>query len=91
VNESIFRDANEQIERARTELDVRGSIPYLCECPEPRCTELVLLTAEEYGRVRAGPSRFVVRPGHASGAARIVEEGAFVIVELEQGAGEADG
>ena len=64
-NEEMFKQANEQIAERRSELtELDGSTPYLCECEEETCTEIVRLTLEEYERVRAGGSRFVIATGH---------------------------
>src|SRR3954468_14706361 len=51
-------------------------IPFICECAEERCSELVRLTLEEYEQVRANPRWFINAPGHhvnGAGWARIVE------------------
>ncbi len=40
-NERLFRSANERIDERRRELDVDERTPYLCECEEPTCTELI--------------------------------------------------
>jgi hypothetical protein len=85
-NEAIFRDANEQIEAARRELALeRGRTPFLCECSEPACREVIRLTAAEYEFVRSKPGQFVVAPGHCDSAAHVVRDGggAFVVVEKE--------
>jgi hypothetical protein len=65
LNETVFREANERIAARRAELPaVEGRTPFLCECEDDTCTELVRLTLEEYRRVRADPTRFVVVRGH---------------------------
>ena len=65
MNESVFREANERIAERRAELTaVDGPTPFLCECEDERCTELVLLTQEEYEHVRADAVRFIVARGH---------------------------
>lgn len=62
-----FRDANEQI---RAKADEYGSpmerLPFLCECAEESCTQIVSLTLEEYGRIRAESTRFLNAVGHDS-------------------------
>ena len=87
-NESMFRAANEQIE---LEAEVRGdfadAVQFVCECPDPSCTELVELTLDEYERVRTGPRRFFVLPGHQALA---VQAGAAVVVEERDGVCIAD-
>jgi hypothetical protein len=63
-NEATFRDANERIKSTALQVEAKGMIPFLCECGERRCTELVRLTLEEYEQIRAEPLRFFVVPGH---------------------------
>ena len=81
-NEISFREANERLGEKRVELDAEGRTPFLCECSDPRCTELVRLTLAEYERVRSNPRWFLVAAGHDPGASRTTEEhGAYEIVE----------
>lgn len=64
-NERVFREANEKIADRLVELEaVDGRTPFLCECEEETCTELVRLTLDEYGHVRAHERRFVIALGH---------------------------
>jgi hypothetical protein len=78
-NESAFRAANERIETGAERAGIVVSVPFICECPRQRCTEIVRLTLDEYEDVRAHPLRFFTIPGHqdiaeAAGAAHVVEE-----------------
>jgi hypothetical protein len=82
-NEATFRDANERLgDRARA-WGMEGVVPFLCECDDPRCTEIVRLTLQEYEQVRAGPARFLVRPEHAGHPAEQLVENAdrYAVVE----------
>jgi hypothetical protein len=67
-NDSIFRDANESIERAAREYGRAEQVPFICECAEPECRELISLSLREYEGIRANPKRFVVAPGHEASA-----------------------
>src|SRR5438874_1283261 len=63
--ESAFRDANEQIQAKADELGFGGqATPYLCECEDAGCTEVIGLTRAAYEEVRAHPRRFVMVSGH---------------------------
>jgi hypothetical protein len=78
-NQSAFRTANERIETGAERLGMFGAVPFICECPRRRCTEIARMTLDEYEDVRANPVRFFTIPGHQhlaaeAGAARIVEE-----------------
>ena len=65
ANEATFRDANERIRDRADELDFPDPVPFLCECGEPGCREIVRLTLVEYERVRRnGGTHFFVLPGH---------------------------
>jgi hypothetical protein len=66
-NEVTFRRANEEIEAVAEELDESLTfrlIPFLCECADRRCTQIIRLSPREYEDVRAGPRRFAISPGH---------------------------
>ena len=64
-NEVVFRSANERIAGKAADLGAgHEPVPFLCECPQQTCTELVLLSLEEYAEIRAHPRRFLAMPGH---------------------------
>ncbi|HET8607045.1 MAG TPA: hypothetical protein VFL66_08455 [Gaiellaceae bacterium] len=64
-NEVAFREANERIAERSGELTaVEGPTPFLCECEDEDCTEIVRLSLDEYRRVRAEATQFVVALGH---------------------------
>jgi hypothetical protein len=81
-NEVRIREANEALGEKRQELDVGGRTPFLCECEDPTCTELIRLGVDEYEHVRAHPNWFLVAAGHDGETARHAEshEG-YAIVE----------
>jgi hypothetical protein len=75
-NNDIFRRANEEIRATADLLGFDAPIPFLCECSNERCTEVVRLPAAEYAEIRSHPRRFVTAPGHqaeADGHERVVE------------------
>ena len=65
-NEVTFRTANEDLERVARDLSGEDSslVPFLCECPRPKCTRVVLLTIDEYEHVRAHARRGIAVHGH---------------------------
>lgn len=83
-NDATFRHANERIERAAEQADVE-LVPFLCECADERCTEIVRLTLTDYEAVRADPRWFLNVPGHERGSqpyVRVVDDrGAYLVVE----------
>jgi hypothetical protein len=94
LNQIAFRQANEQIEAAADRMGLIGRVPFICECADPSCTEIVRLSNEAYEEVRQHPRRFFTAPGHQTiaveaGAATLVEEHKTnVIVEKIGVAGE---
>lgn len=47
------------------------AVPFICECDEERCEQLVRLTLVEYARVRDACDHLTA-PGHQIDAARII-------------------
>jgi len=88
-NEAAFRAANERLRTVFEDADSE-QLPFLCECSELACTEVVLVELEVYERVREEPAWFLLRPGHAQlEAERVVEAGdGYEIVEKSGLAGE---
>jgi hypothetical protein len=83
-SEASFGRANEALEVKADELDFAEEerTPYLCECEDERCTELIRLTREEYEAVRAHPKRFVMTAGHQNADERVLQEGpGFTVIE----------
>jgi hypothetical protein len=82
-NESTFRKANEGLEEKAAELGFEEErTPYLCECEDESCTDVMGMTRAEYEAVRANPKAFVVVPGHQEGDEAVLrEEGGFTVIE----------
>jgi len=90
-NEATFRDANERIHGAAVRHEMRAPTPFVCECAEPRCTDIIRLPLTEYERVRSEPTWFLCRDGHDAADAddAIVEQqNGWMIVEKRGRAGE---
>jgi hypothetical protein len=66
--------------------------PFLCECADPSCTEIVMLSLVNYERLREYPSRFLLAAGHEDAEADyelvIEAESGYAIVEKVGVAGE---
>lgn len=92
LNDAAFRDANERIGAAAGVYDVQTPIPFICECADPNCTEVVTLDLDQYEEIRADSRRFFNIPGHeaaSQGAAVVVtERDGYVIVEKTGRAGD---
>ena len=89
-NDAIFREANEGIERAAKQFAPPEPVPFICECADLSCRELVRLTLSEYEDVRSSPVRFVVAAGHQLDGTDLEEVVArrpgYVVVEKRAGA-----
>jgi hypothetical protein len=65
LNEALFREVNERIERVTETLQVTSeTIAILCECGNDSCTERVDVSLEDYERIRGESDLFFVIPGH---------------------------
>lgn len=85
-----FRGANDRLRRIVTSyrFEAEDRVPFICECADASCFESLMLSLEEYDRVRAHPSWFLLAAGHEDEDAehqRTVEaqaERGFSIVEF---------
>jgi hypothetical protein len=64
-NDARFNAANDQIFDSAIEYEVTAAIPFLCECADPKCREIIRLDASEYERIRKSGRSFIA-PGHAT-------------------------
>jgi hypothetical protein len=82
-NESRSRKVNEGIDAGRGLADVSERLPFVCECGQLGCTEVVELAIGDYERVRRSGRRFVVVRDHVdTEIERVVEDaGSYVVVE----------
>ena len=92
-NDATFREANEGIEEAATKYEVLDQIPFICECADENCRELLVLSVVEYEEIRQNPRHFLNAAGHAlaaeGGAAEVVDDrGRYVIVAKTGHAGD---
>ena len=88
--ESAFREVNERIAENAQRFD-SGATEFICECNDSTCSERIEITLEEYERVRADGTRFLLAPGHGDGSIEKVVDrrGHFVVVEKVQSAARA--
>ena len=57
------REANERIALQSERYEVRHAIPMLCECGDPACSELFLVSLDSYRRARS-EAPFRMTAGH---------------------------
>jgi hypothetical protein len=86
-NEASFRAANEKIEARRVQVlgaEDAEPTPFLCECDDLGCTQVLLVSLDGYEQARDSGRRFVVAPGHVSAHARVLaRQSHFWLVEKE--------
>ena len=82
-NEIVFREVNERIEAGQWPTGRGDLVAFRCECGSLRCGMMVELTLDEYERVRAHGTSFVLVRGHEiPEIEKVVERAAtFVVVE----------
>jgi hypothetical protein len=89
LNESIFRQVNEQIESLNREFGGEPrTMTAVCECASGDCTERLEISAAAYEEIRSDPRRFIVVPGHELPEFESVVErrDAYEVVEKRDGA-----
>ncbi len=74
-----FRNANETIQASADSAAILGNVPFVCECPNSDCTEIVRLSFDQYEAIRQHPTRFFNHTGHEQSS---VEAGAERIVAV---------
>src|SRR6478672_1149989 len=88
LNESIFRQVNEQIESLNRDLGTeQRTMAAVCECASGDCTERLQISISAYEAVRADPRRYVIVSGHAVPEFEsVVDRGdGYEVVEKEAG------
>jgi hypothetical protein len=94
MNQSAFRAANERLRRAADSHGFRlgDRAPFVCECADEHCYEIVMLALADYEHIRAHPTWFLLVAGHEeedAGLERIVDaEQGYAVVEKLGTAGE---
>ena len=89
LNESIFREVNEQIESLNRDFGTENrTMTVICECASGDCSEKLEISVRDYENVRADPRRYVIVSGHALPEFEsVVDSGnGFEIVEKRDGA-----
>lgn len=92
-NDSIFRQANEQISEIAEAVPVDDDLtPFICECADSACKDIILMPLAEYSEIRRDARLFLNVPGHeasAQGWAQVIEtHDSYVVVEKIGPAGE---
>jgi hypothetical protein len=68
------RAANERIAEKAERLHFVSRVPMLCECSRPACRSIVMISLDEYRRIRGDRNAFLTAPGHEIQGAVLHEE-----------------
>lgn len=84
-NDAIFRHANEKIKEVAEAVGAHEATPFVCECADPNCRDVILMSLADYSDIRQDPRFFLNVPGHEAsgqGWAQVVEtHDSYVVVE----------
>ena len=85
-NEAAFRAANENLKANLVSLEERGNVPFICECSDGDCMEVVDVPLATYEGVRAGNNDFLLRAGHETPTDErvVARHDGYVVVEKRQ-------
>ena len=92
MNEALFREVNEHIEKLQDDLGAPSTFAIVCECGRTDCMERFPITNDEYRELRSGDLQFAVIPGHElPEVERIIatRDGYIVVVKTDPDAAEA--
>lgn len=64
LNEGLFRNMNEQLQRLAEQFELDDQLLLVCECGFAECEQTVRVPAAEYERIRSDPRLFLLVPGH---------------------------
>ncbi|MGZ4388482.1 MAG: hypothetical protein ACXVZL_03790 [Gaiellaceae bacterium] len=88
-NEAVFAAANDSIADVAARLgEEMPLVPFLCECPDPACTELAELSLGEYAALRLFADRFLVSRsclgGDIAGSVLLALNDRYAVVDRPQ-------
>jgi hypothetical protein len=80
--EAVFREVNEAIAKTAENLDSEEA-QFVCECGDSDCADRITAELDDYERVRAHATHFILMPGHEKRSVeRVVEHnGHYTVVE----------
>ena len=89
-NDLAFKDANDRIRRAAAGHGIAERVPFICECADSGCTQILQLSLAEYEMIRTHARRFLHAVGHYTGEHEMVveEKPGYTVVEKVGRAGE---
>jgi hypothetical protein len=88
-NEAVFRAANENLKANLVSLEELERVPFICECSDGDCMEVVDVPLVTYEEVRVEQNNFLLRAGHETPADEsvVARNDGYVVVEKRRRAG----
>ena len=65
------RNANDRIAEKAAQLRFVSRVPMLCECSDPRCRKVVMVSLHDYREIREIEDGFLTAPGHGAEEAEL--------------------
>lgn len=65
------RKANDRIAAKAEQFRFVSRVPMLCECSEPRCRTLVMVSLPDYREIRRTEDYLITAPGHGAAEAEL--------------------
>ena len=83
-NETLFRQANEDLVQRRSAADADDLREFICECANSECSERILMSLPDYRRIRDNRRWFAIIDGHQTPQIEPIVErhDGYVVVEL---------
>ena len=81
-NEALFRAANQNLKATLGALEEGGRVPFICECSDAECMEIVDLPVSTYDEIHSR-DRFLLLAGHetADDEAVVARRDGYVVVK----------
>jgi hypothetical protein len=68
------REGNDRLAERAEHLQFVSRVPMMCECSDPGCRTLVMISLSAYREVRRDPGNFMTAPGHGVEGAELQRE-----------------
>lgn len=86
-NEAISREINEGIEAAHQAAESSEYVRMVCECTQPECAALIVISIPEYEAVRSDARHFAVLNDHVAPDVEVIvrQTERFAVVQKREG------
>jgi hypothetical protein len=67
-NQALFHATNARLKNRLGSLESGGRVPFVCECEDGDCMDVIEVSLDTFDAVHAVVGRFLLRPGHETGS-----------------------